>query len=104
MQNAPCSRAPSFRWLDLRLRITTMKNLNSYIDHCIIEEYADRNLKNGYSLDVDDLPKHDFDNFLNMLMEEDTSVRDYVRCSMQKMIDARLPEVESKARYWRMQA
>lgn len=82
-----------------------MKKLNSYIDRCIIDEYADRDLKAGYSLDVDDIPKHDFDNFLNMLMEEDTSVRDYVRWSMQKLIDARLPEVESQDRsHWRMQA
>lgn len=76
-----------------------MKNLITYIDRCLIDEYAIKCFKKGYSLDIDALPKHEISNFLNRLMEHDTSVRDYVLYQMQELINERLPIVEAEHRY-----
>lgn len=62
-----------------------MQVVNNYIDKCLIQEYATKN-----ELDVDDLPAHEISNFLNVLMQEDTAVRDFVRYQMQKLIEQRL--------------
>ena len=75
-----------------------MKTLNHYVDICIIDEYADKDFQNGYSLDVDDLSEHEKANFLDELMKHDTAVRDLVHYHMQKLIDERLPECEVKDR------
>jgi hypothetical protein len=79
--------------------MANMKELNRYVDLCLIDEYADKDFENGYSLDVDSLPEHERDNFLNELMKHDTTVRDLVLFHMQKFIDERLPECESNDRY-----
>ncbi len=75
-----------------------MNKINSYIDRCLIDEYAHKSFKNGYSLDLDSLPEHEIYNFLEKLMENDTKVRDLVRYEMQQLIDNRLPEVEAEDR------
>jgi len=75
-----------------------MKELNRYIDTCIISEYADKDIHNGYTLDVDSLPEHERANFLDELMKHDTAVRDLVLSHMQKLIDDRLPECEANDR------
>ncbi len=69
--------------------------LDQYIDLCLVDEYADKDIENGYSLDVDSLPEHERANFLDKLMQEDTSVRDFVLFQMQKLIDERLPECQA---------
>jgi hypothetical protein len=71
-----------------------MNTLNRYIDICLIDEYADKDLRNGYALDIDSLPEHTRSNFLDELMKHDTSVRDLVLYHMQEMINERLPECE----------
>lgn len=73
-------------------------NLNKYIDVCLIDEYATKSFEDGYTLDIDDLPDHEIENFLDRLMQDDTTVRDLVRYHMQQMIDARLPECEVEDR------
>lgn len=75
-----------------------MKELHRYIDTCLIDEYADKDFHNGYTLDVDSLSEHERSNFLDELMKHDTTVRDLVLYHMQKMIDERLPECEAKDR------
>jgi len=75
-----------------------MTNLNTYIDRCIIDEYATKNFYRGYTLDINDLPQHERDNFLDQLMANDTAVRDFVLHQMQKLIDERLGAVESSHR------
>lgn len=75
-----------------------MKELNRYIDICLIDEYATKSFTEGYSLDVDDLTEHERDNFLAELMKHDTAVRDLVHYHMQKLIDERLPECEAEDR------
>jgi hypothetical protein len=77
-----------------------MKEINSYIDRCLIDEYATKNFDDGYYLDVDDLSEHERSNFLDVLMKHDTNVRDYVLFQMQKLIDQRLPEVEAEKRFF----
>lgn len=81
----------------------TLKSLNSYIDACLIDEYADKDLSEGYTLDIDNLPSHEVSNFLDRCMQEDTAIRDFVLNTMQKMIDARLPDFESQDRFQRGQ-
>lgn len=73
--------------------------VNQYIDLCLIDEYADKDHVNGFALDLDDLPKHEIDNFLDVLMEDDTAVRDLILSHMQKLIDERLPERERDTRW-----
>jgi hypothetical protein len=77
-----------------------MKEINSYIDRCLIDEYATKSFDEGYSLDVDDLSEHERSNFLDVLMKHDTNVRDYVLFQMQKLIDQRLPQVEVEDRFF----
>lgn len=76
-----------------------MNDLNKYIDTCIIDEYATKNLSEGYALDVDDIPQHEISVFLDELMKRDTGVRDFVLHSMQQLINKRLGECESFDRY-----
>lgn len=75
-----------------------MKELNRYIDICLIDEYANKNVNRGYSLDIDSLPEHERSNFLDELMKNDTTVKDLVLFHMQKLIDERLSHCESKDR------
>lgn len=75
--------------------MANMDEINSYIDVCLIDEYAEGDFVNGYSLDVDSLPENERANFLDRLMQEDTAVRDFVLFHMQKLINARLPEREA---------
>lgn len=75
-----------------------MKTLNHYIDICLIDEYADKDFRNGYALDVDSLSEHERSNFLDEIMKHDTSLRELILMGMQKLIDDRLPECEVKDR------
>ncbi len=71
-----------------------MENINTYIDRCLIEEYGTPNPSlNAFELDLDDVPDHEIDNFLHVLMSDDTTVRDVVRAHMTKLIEKRLQEV-----------
>jgi hypothetical protein len=79
--------------------MANMKEINRYIDVCLIDEYADKDFANGYSLDIDSLPDHERANFLDLLMQHDTNVRDLVLYHMQKLIDERLPERELEDRH-----
>jgi len=76
----------------------TIKALDSYIDACLIDEYADKDLRKGYSLDVDSLPDHEISNLLDRCMQEDTYIRDFVLSQMQDMINSRLPICEDNDR------
>jgi hypothetical protein len=69
--------------------------LNTYIDRCIIDEYAMRT-NDGFQLDVDDLPQHEKLTFLTKLLENDTSLRDSALNLMQNLIDERLPNYEAE--------
>lgn len=71
-----------------------MRELNKYIDRCIIDEYAHKDREGSLELDISDIPPNELSNFLSRLMDEDTTVRDFVRDQMQKLIDERIPEVE----------
>lgn len=84
-----------------------MKKINQYIDRCLVDEYATKSFKDGYSLDLDEIPESDLENFLRLLMTNDTTVRDLVRCHMQQLINNRLQDVESEdfdALKWRKTA
>lgn len=67
--------------------------LNTYIDRCIIDEYAMRT-NDGFQLDVDDLPQHEKLTFLTKLLESDTSLRDSALSLMQNLINERLHDHE----------
>lgn len=71
-------------------RILAMKELYNYVDICLIDEYADKDFENGYSLDIYDLSENERENFLRQLMLHDTTVRDLVAFEMQKLINKRL--------------
>ena len=79
--------------------MTNMKDLNNYIDVCIIDEYATKSFSEGFSLDIDDVPEKEISNFLHELMQRDTNVKDYVLHSMQQLINERLKDRESDERY-----
>lgn len=68
--------------------------LDRYIDLCLIEPYAEKDIERGYSLDIDSIPEHERANFLDAIMQEDTTLRDLVLFHMQKLINDRLPECE----------
>lgn len=76
-----------------------MKEINNYIDRCLIDEYANKSFSKGYSLNIDDVTEHDRATLLDLLMKDDTDVKDYVLHTMQKLIDQRLYEKEIEDRY-----
>lgn len=75
-----------------------MIELERFIDRCIIDEYATKNLEEGYSLDIDQVPEHDQNIFLTKMLEADTNLRNYALNCMQQMIDDRIKEVELEER------
>lgn len=75
------------------------KNLNSYIDHCIIDEYAFKSFRFGFSLDASEIPQHDFDNFLDYLVKHDPATREIIEERMQVLINGRLSIMECESRY-----
>lgn len=70
-----------------------MNEINKYIDVCLINEYAFQT-EDGFMLDVDSLPEIEKTNFLDVLMKDDTTVRDFVLFQMQKMINERIEHYE----------
>lgn len=74
-------------------------NIKKYIERCIIDEHAYKSSKNGYSLDVYDLPANELSNFLEVLFSNDDHTRDLILERMQDLINERLPFVECQAKY-----
>ena len=72
----------------------TLQSLNTYIDTCLIDEYADKS-SSDYTLDLDSLPQHEISNLLARVMQEDTSLRETILNGLQEMINERLPEFEA---------
>ena len=72
--------------------------LEKFIDRCIIDEYATKNLEEGYYLDVNQIPEHDQNMLLAKMFEADTNLRNYAISCMQNMIDERIVEVELEER------
>ena len=75
-----------------------MQKITQFIDRVLIDTYADKTNHREYFLDVSMIPQPELGHFLDLLMGDDTHVRDMVHDAMQKMIDARLPEVEERDR------
>jgi hypothetical protein len=73
--------------------------LSKYIDNTIIHEYADKNISQGYSLDISSLTEHEKSNFVHMLMQHDPVFQDQVSERMQELIEERIPFVESQDNY-----
>ena len=75
--------------------MTNMKpTIQKYIDRCVIDEYANKDYLNGFHLDVTDMSKHDQNNFLDLLMNQDDVLRELVLDRMQELINERLNAVE----------
>ena len=74
-------------------------NVRNYIERCLIDEYAYKSHKNGYSLDVCDLPANELANFLDLLFTKDDYTRDLILDRMQDLINERIPFVECQAKY-----
>lgn len=79
--------------------MTKMDRINKYIDLSLINEYADKDFIDGYSLDIDEIPANEQANFLDLLMHNDTEVRDFVLDHMQKLINSRLTVMEREERF-----
>ena len=73
-----------------------MKSLHRYIDVCLIDEYADKDYVDGYLLDLDSIPDHEKEVFLNEIMKSDSALRDLIHFHMQAYINERLPICELK--------
>lgn len=74
-------------------------NIRKYIERNLIDEYAYKSVKHGFSLDVCDLPTHELNNFLDMLFKNDFHTRDLILDRMQELINERLPLAECQAKY-----
>jgi hypothetical protein len=76
-----------------------MNNFESYIKNCLISEHADKNFEDGWSLDINSIPKQEIHNFLDMLMENDPMFRRDTLDYMQSIIDDRMRDIEVDCRY-----
>jgi hypothetical protein len=76
-----------------------MNNLNTYIDRCIIEEYATKSITDGYSLSVDDLPNSELSTLVDRVLDSDTELKEIFLNHIQKLINNRIPYVESDSMY-----
>jgi len=80
--------------------MTNMRNtIEKYIDNCLIDDYADKDLICGYSLDVCSISEHDRYNFLDVLLKNDPILKDLVLDRMQELIDSRLSRIEVQHKY-----
>ena len=80
------------RMATYKLKDLPPMQIERFIDKCLIDEYADKDIFEGYFLDISQIPDNVLSTFLDKLMSEDTNVRDYVHHAMQKLIDERLVE------------
>lgn len=81
-------------------RIDDMRHpIEKYIDTCLISEYADKDLKYGYSLDVAELPNHEKLNFLDFLLKYDPILRDMILDRMHELVAPRLERMEMQHKY-----
>jgi hypothetical protein len=74
-------------------------NIRKYIDLNLIDEYAYKSFRNGYSLDVCDIPTNEISNFLDILFKHDYHTRDLILDRMQDLINDRIQMVEFQAKY-----
>lgn len=81
--------------MNLTKGMANMESLNKFIDLCLIDTYADKTSR-GFQLDVSSLPSNEQENFLDQLMQNDSTIRDIVTYHMQKLIDERLSFKESR--------
>jgi hypothetical protein len=84
-----------------RKGMTDMDIIEKYIDYNLINEYADKNQKHGYLLDIvsSDITDHERSNFLDILFKNDPIIRPLILDRMQELIDQRLYIVELKDRH-----
>jgi hypothetical protein len=68
----------------------------SYLENSLIDEYANKKDRDGYSLEIYDLPKTEIDNFLTFLFEHDEILHERILDRMQELLDAQLPIKECK--------
>ena len=73
--------------------------LNKYIEVNIIDEYATKNILNGYELNVSDLPANELSNLIDKLVTDDEVTKDFILDRIQDLIDERLPLIEMQDRY-----
>lgn len=73
------------------------QTLNSYIDICLIDEYATKD-QDSFHLHIDEIPQPELANYLDRLMTDDEAFKEMVTDYMQAKIEERLPECESKYR------
>jgi len=71
-----------------------MDYIDRYIDSNIISEFADKDLTNGYTLHIVDVPEHDLTNLVDLMLKKDEVLRDIILDHVQKRINDRLPEYE----------
>lgn len=76
-----------------------MNELNRFVDLCIIDEYATQDFREGWSLDVQDIPDDALVDFLKLMLTSDTRLRDIVLHDMQALINKRIIDREVSARY-----
>lgn len=74
-------------------------NIKSYIDHCLLDEYAAKSRHYGYSLDITDLPDNELTNFLDYALKNDPATRELITAHLQELIESRLPLYECEHRY-----
>jgi hypothetical protein len=79
-------------------RVDKEAKLNSYIDNCLINEYANKDFNNAYYLSVDELSDHEVRNFIDELMKYSPAAKEMIMDYMQLLIDARLPHCEAEDR------
>jgi hypothetical protein len=74
-------------------------NLKKYINLCLIDDYADKDFKNGFSLCVSSLPDKELNNFLEIMVKHDPIMKELILDRMQELIDEHMPEREAKYKY-----
>ena len=74
------------------------KYLKSYIDSNIIREYAYRS-KDGYYLDVSDVPSPEQENLLDLVFNKDPIIKELILDRLQDLINERIPYVECADNY-----
>ncbi len=74
------------------------KYIRTYIDHQIIDEYAEKDLT-GYSLQVIDLPENEQNNLIDVISIGDPDFKSYILDYAQKLINERLTTARDKDLY-----
>ena len=75
-----------------------MNNISKFLN-LLFSEYANKPHDEGYHLDVQDIPQQELIDLVDLMMKDDTTLRDSVLFHIQNTINSHIGDFEANNRY-----